>query len=122
VFVPEMDETTAPEPELAGYHDFPLHLPIRLRRWQDVSPILVAEVVSEEDPDKDLIRNVELYEDVRSIREYWIFDPRADADHPTLRIYRRRGARWQRPIDIASGETYTTRFLPGFALVVDPAI
>lgn len=122
VFVPEQDEVTAPEPDLAGYRDFPLHVPIRQRRWQDVSPILVAEIVSDDDPDKDLVRNVELYENVPSIREYWVFDPRADADHPTLRVYRRRGARWQRPIDVASGETYTTRLPPGFVLVVDPSV
>jgi Uma2 family endonuclease len=120
VFVPEEDEATAPEPDFAGYRDFPLHVPVRERRWQDVSPILVAEVVSEEDPDKDLVRNVELYEAVSSIREYWILDPRADADHPTLRVYRRRGARWQRPIDVAPGGTYATRLLPDFTLVLDP--
>jgi Uma2 family endonuclease len=120
VFVPDADEVTAPEPDFTGYQGFPLHLPIRLRRWQDVSPILVAEIVSADDPDKDLVRNVELYEGVASIREYWILDPRTDADNPTLRVYRRRGSRWQRPIDVASGETYTTRLLPDFSLTLDP--
>ena len=66
------------------------------------------------------LRNVELYLRVPSIREYWIFDPRQDPDRPTLRVYRRRGSRWQRPVDVAPGETYTTPLLPGFALLLDP--
>jgi Uma2 family endonuclease len=119
VIVPGEDETTNPEPDLAGYRDFPHHLPLAEVSWDDVSPILVAEVVSEDDPDKDLVRNVGLYLRVPSIREYWVFDPRDDPDRPTLRVYRRRGTRWQRPLDVAPGETYTTRLLPGFALLLD---
>jgi Uma2 family endonuclease len=120
VFVPDRPRVTNPEPDLAAYHDFPLDRPLRQRRWQDVSPILVAEVLSPEDPDKDLVRNVELYFQVPSIREYWLFDTRAEgADRPTLKVHRRRGGRWQ-VIDVAFGETYTTRLLPGFELVVDP--
>jgi Uma2 family endonuclease len=120
VYVPGRDEETNPEPDLAAYHDFPRHLPIREQSWENVSPILVAEVVSEDDPGKDLERNVELYGQVPSIREYWILDPRADADHPSLTVYRRRGRRWQNPVLVAPGETYTTRLLPGLGLLVDP--
>lgn len=120
VYVPDRPEATQPEPDLAAYQDFPRHLPIGTINWRDLSPILVAEVVSEDDPDKDLVRNVELYLEVPSIREYWILDPRADPNNPTLRVYRRRGQRWQRPIDIAPGETYTTRLLPDFTLLLDP--
>jgi Uma2 family endonuclease len=120
VFVPDRPGITNPEPDLAAYHDFPLHLPLRRRRWQDVSPVLVAEILSPEDPDKDLVRNVRLYLQVPSIREYWLFDSRAEgADRPTLRVHRRWGGRW-RVIDVAFGETYTTKLLPGFELVVDP--
>ena len=120
VFVPDRPGVTNPEPDLAAYHDFPLERPLRQRRWQDVSPVLVAEVVSPEDPDKDLVRNAELYLQVPSIREYWLFDTRAEsADRPTLRVHRRRGSRW-RVIDVAFGETYTTKLLPGFELVIDP--
>jgi Uma2 family endonuclease len=57
---------------------------------------------------------------VPSIREYWIFDPRVDPDHPTLTVYRRRGRGWQNPIGVTPGETYTTKLLPGLELGVDP--
>jgi Uma2 family endonuclease len=120
VFVPRRRSGTQPEPDLAAFADFPLHLPIRSVQREDVSPLLVAEFVSEDDPDKDLVRNVEVYERVPSVREYWIIDPRADADRPDLRVYRRRGQRWQKPIDVPAGGTYTTRLLPGFTLTVDP--
>jgi Uma2 family endonuclease len=120
VYVPGREEATNPEPDLAAYSDFPRHLLIREQSWENISPILVAEVVSEDDPGKDLERNVELYAQVPSIREYWILDPRADADRPTLTVYRRRGRRWQNPILVPPGETYTTRLLPGLELLVDP--
>jgi Uma2 family endonuclease len=119
VFVPGRRRPTAPEPDLVAYHDFPLHLPARQQRWQDVSPLLVIEVLLADTADKDLERNVALYLQVPSIREYWIVDPRIDPDHPSLTVYRRRGRRWQNPIEIAAGETYTTRLLPDFSLVLD---
>jgi len=120
VFVPDRPGVTNPEPDLAAYHDFPLDLPAEQVQWQDVSPVLVVEILSPEDPDKDLVRNVELYFQVPSIREYWLFDTRAEgADRPTLRVHRRWGGRW-RVIDVAFGETYATKLLPGFELVVDP--
>jgi Uma2 family endonuclease len=105
VYVPGREEATCPEPDLAAYRDFPRHLPIRDHSWESISPILVAEIVSEDDPVKDLQRNVDLYVQVPSIREYWILDPRADADRPTLTVYRRRGRRWQNPIAVGPGET-----------------
>lgn len=120
IYLPERAKTTNPEPDLAAYRNFPKHLPYRELAWRDVSPILVAECLSEEDPRKDLVRNVELYLHAPSIREYWILDPREVPDHSILRVYRRRGERWQRPIDLGPGETYTTRLLPGFALLLDP--
>src|SRR5262245_16837353 len=42
VFIPAEEETTAPEPDVAAYQDFPHHLPRRQLRWQDVSPLLVV--------------------------------------------------------------------------------
>lgn len=120
IYVPDEEEATSPEPDLAGYHDFPRGRPIREMTWRDVSPVLVAEIVSDDDPEKDLERNVDLYLRVPSIREYWVLDPRADPDRPTLLVYRRRGSRWQRPINVAPGDTYTTRLLPGFELLLDP--
>jgi Uma2 family endonuclease len=120
VFVPGRPGVTNPEPDVAAYHGFPLDLPFREVRWQDYSPVLVVEVLSLDDPDKDLVRNVELYLEVPSIREYWIVDTRDDPEQPTMQVYRRRGRRWQRPIDVATGETYTTRLLPGFELTLAP--
>ena len=120
LFIPTRDKATRPEPDISVYADFPFHVPTRQRRWQDVSPVLVVEVISESDPKKDLVRNVELYADVPSIKEYWVLDPRPDPDRPALRVYRRRGKGWQKPIDVPYGETYTTKLLPGFTLVVDP--
>ncbi len=120
VFVPEHRVTTCPEPDVAAYCNFPLDRPFRELRWQDVSPILVVEVLSEDDPDKDLVRNVDLYLRVPSIREYWILDTlREGPDRPYLLLNRRWRGRW-RPLEVAPGGTYTTRLLPGFELVVDP--
>jgi Uma2 family endonuclease len=119
VFVPRRKRVTCPQPDVAAYHDFPVHLPIRKLRWQDVSPILVVEVLSSADPDKDLVRNVQLYWQVPTIKEYWVLDVRDDPDRPTLTVYRRRSKRW--PVMHHSfGETYTTPLLPGFELIVDP--
>ncbi len=119
VFVPGEEERTSPEPDLAAYRDYPFHIPKQQRDWRQIHPVLVVEVVSDDDPDKDLVRNVSLYLQVPSIREYWILDPRGDADYPALLVYRRRGSRWQRPIRVAGGGTYTTRMLPDFSLVLD---
>jgi Uma2 family endonuclease len=120
VFVPDHPGVTAPEPDVAAYRDFPLDRPLAERRWQDVSPLLVAEVLSEDTADKDLVRNRNLYLQVPSIREYWILDPRVSPDRPALTVYRRRGRQWQRAITVAAGGAYTTRLLPGFSLVLDP--
>jgi Uma2 family endonuclease len=120
VFVPGRPEETVPEPDLAAYRDFPLRLPFEDLNWRDVSPVLVGEVLSRNDPAKDLVRNVALYLQVPSVREYWVFDARVDAERPTLLVHRRRSRRWQPVIEVGFGETYTTRLLPGFELVVDP--
>ena len=121
MFVPGHNDLTNPEPDLAAYHNFPRRSRFRELSWRLVSPLLVAEVMSDDDPRKDLIRNVDLYRQVPSIREYWIIDPREDPDRPTMRcVYRRRGRGWQKPIDLAFGDTYTTPMLPDFALRIDP--
>lgn len=120
VFLPRRRETTCPEPDLAVYHDFPFDQPIRDLIWEELSPVLVAEVLSESDPFKDLIRNVNLYLQVPSIEEYWILDGQDDADKPSLLVYRRRGKQWQKPREISYRESYATPLLPGFKLVVDP--
>jgi Uma2 family endonuclease len=118
VFVPARHNITAPEPDVAAFRGFPVNTPADQIRWQDHSPLLVVEVLSPDNADKDLERNVALYLEVPSIKEYWLFDTREDADYPTLTVHRRRGSKW-RIINIAPGETYSTRLLPGFELVND---
>jgi Uma2 family endonuclease len=111
--VPGRARPSQAQPDVTVYHGFPSHLPIRSVKWRDISPVLVVEVVSEDNPEKDLVRNVEIYEQVPSIREYWILNPLEDPDHPPLKVYRRRGGSWQLPIDVPAGSIYTTRLLPG---------
>jgi Uma2 family endonuclease len=118
VFIPDREDLTVPEPDLAAYRNFPLRLSVDEVRWEDVSPLLVGEILSSEDPDKDLQRNVGLYLQVPSIREYWIVDSRQSADQPALTVHRRHGKRW-RVVEVAAGGTYTTRLLPGFQLKLD---
>jgi Uma2 family endonuclease len=119
VFVPDRPGVTNPEHDVAAYRDYPLDQDLDADDWRDVSPILVIEILGD-DPHKDLVRNLELYLQVPTIREYWVIDTRLSASRPTLYVYRRRGQRWQQVIEVPYGETYTTRLLPGFELVVDP--
>lgn len=121
VYLPNRRATTCPEPDIAAYENYPLHLPRSRRHWRTIHPVLVAEVVSPDTPEKDVERNVELYLEAASVREYWILDPNLNPDAPDLRVYRRRGKNWQKPIDVPFGAAYETpRLLPGFRLVVDP--
>jgi Uma2 family endonuclease len=120
VFVHARRRETIPEPDVTAYRDVPLHLPLRQLHWRNVSPVLVAEGFSGRDPEKDLIRNVQLYLEVPTIREYWIVNGSEDPERPSLIVYRRRGRRWQRPIEVGYRETYTTPLLPGFRLRIDP--
>lgn len=119
VFVPGAQKTTCPEPDLVAYRNFPLETSLKELRWHQVSPFLVVEIPSADDPDKDFVRNVELYLRVPTIKEYWILDTLADPDQPRLLVHRRHGSRW-RVIEVAFGETYTTPLLPGFKLLLDP--
>lgn len=120
VFVHSRPATTVPEPDLALYADFPHQLPPSQMRWQDVSPILVVEILSEDTSNKDLVRNVELYREVPSIQEYWILDTLEDHDYPTLFVHRRRGRNWRKqPIRVEPGMTYTTPVLPGFSFTLN---
>jgi Uma2 family endonuclease len=119
VFVPESEEgVTAPEPDIAGYQSFPNDIPEDEVNWDDVSPLVVVEVISPDNADKDLTRNVPLYLQVPTIREYWIVDPRESYERPSMLVYRRRGQRWQKAIRVKAGGTYTTPLLPDFILVL----
>jgi Uma2 family endonuclease len=123
VFVPDVEEgVTAPEPDIVAYRDFPRGLTNEEENqlnWRDVSPVVVVEIISADTADKDLERNVDLYLQVPSVREYWIVDTRESHRRPSLLIYRRRGQRWQKPILIAPGGVYTTKLLPDFRLVLN---
>jgi Uma2 family endonuclease len=120
VFVPGRRRTACPEPDLSAYCDALLGGPIDARDWRLVSPVLVVEVLKNSDPFKDLVRNVGLYLQVPSIREYWILDGRYSADEPTLMVRRRRGKNWLKPREVVYGAAYTTPLLPGFKLIIDP--
>jgi Uma2 family endonuclease len=119
VFVPSRRRVTAPEPDVAAYRNYPLDLPWDSVRWQDVSPVLVVEVLSLDDPDKDLVRNVDLYLQVPSIKEYWLFDTRDNPERLRLQVRRRHGGRC-RLLEFGPGDSYTTKLLPDFTLILDP--
>ena len=121
VVIPGHAGVSAPQPDVAAYQNFPTE---RFDdddfSWNEVFPILVAEIVSPDSPDKDYYRNVTLYEQEQRIREYWIVDPRGGINNRTMRVYRRRAGKWQRPIEIGPGGKYTTKLLPGFCLRLEP--
>ena len=119
VFIPGRKRATVPEPDIAAYSDFPHHKPLREVHWRDLSPMLVVEVLVEGGPEKDLERNVELYFEQPSIKEYWVLDGRDNPDEPTLIQHRRYGSRWV-VRDYPYGTTFATKLLPGFALTIDP--
>ncbi|HKB02183.1 MAG TPA: Uma2 family endonuclease [Gemmataceae bacterium] len=119
VIVPGSRRRTTPEPDLAAYAGYPLEEPLGRIQWEDVSPILVAEVLYAADPHKDLVRNVGLYLRVPSIREYWVLDARDFPNQPRLIVHRRRGKKWLTR-EYLYGETYETKLLPGFRLRIDP--
>ena len=119
VFVPDPNVTTFTRTDVACYANFARRFDPDAD-WRDYSPILVVEVLSSDDPDKDLIRNRRLYLQTPCIREYWILDPRGGEEELTLLVYRRRGRRWAPCLTVAAGETYTTPLLPGFSLLLDP--
>jgi Uma2 family endonuclease len=118
VFVHARENATVPEPDVAAFTDFPLDAPFLDVFWQDLSPVLVCEVLRS-DIVKDLERNVDLYLAVPSIREYWVLDAWDDPEHPTLIQHRRYGKRWVVK-RFEYGTTFTTKLLPGFSLLIDP--
>lgn len=119
VFVDEREGATVPEPDIAAFRDLDPDADLEAVRWQDLAPVLVCEVLVESDPDKDLVRNVELYFEVPSIREYWVLDGRVSVTRPTLIQRRRYGTKWV-VREYPYGSTFTTKLLPGFTLLIDP--
>jgi Uma2 family endonuclease len=118
VYVGERDDVSYPEPDISVFKDYPLERRFDMR-WTEVSPVLVVEVLDPDNPQKDTIRNVDVYLAVPSIKEYWILDIREGAATPSLIVNRRHGRSW-RVKTIAFGDTYETKLLPGFELTVDP--
>jgi Uma2 family endonuclease len=118
VFLPVRSRTSTPEPDLALYAEIPAEIS-RDTNWDELDPILVAEILVEGDFWKDLSRNPKLYLKVPSIREYWVLDGSVDPARPTLIQFRRFGKKWARmPYPYRS--KFTTKLLPGFSLVIDP--
>ena len=118
VFVQRRPDDTIPEPDIAAYSDYPLDRKYSGIKWSDVSPVLVCEILLH-NPVKDLERNVELYFEVPSIKEYWVLDARDNPEQPTLIQHRRHGKRWV-VRSFPYGSTFTTKLLPGFSLLIDP--
>ena len=119
VFIPDAPELTVPEPDIAVYKEDLNDFADGESNWPDFSPVIVCEVLLDADPEKDLVRNVELYWQVPSIREYWILDGRENPNQPLLIARRRHGSRWLIQ-EVPYGEVYRTPTLPGFELLIDP--
>jgi Uma2 family endonuclease len=119
VFLPEAVRLTVPEPDLAAYAQFPEESEFDEVNWEDISPVLVAEVLVGGSIEKDLGRNPPLYLAVPSIKEYWVLDGSDVTRQPTLIQHRRRGKRWV-VTHYPYQSTFTTPLLPGFKLVIDP--
>ncbi len=113
VFVPSDSAETAPEPDIAVCSEEPLE------DWRDAEPFIVGEVMRSDSVDKDLFRNVGLYWSIPSIKEYWVFDIRKDAQRPVLLVYRRGKKRWDAQ-EYPAEAIYETSLLPGLKLKISP--
>lgn len=118
VFVGERDDVSYPEPDISVFKDFPLSRRFAMK-WREVSPVLVVEVLDPDNPEKDTVRNVEVYLAMPSIQEYWILDIAEGAATPSLVVRRRHGDKWRKKT-VKFGKKYATDLLPGFELTVDP--
>ena len=87
--------------------------PELLRDWVHGAPDLVVEVASDSTRKRDETIKRSLYER-QGVVEYWIVDPEIDV----LRMYRRNGDRFERPVELsrAAGDVLTTALLPGLEL------
>lgn len=114
VYIPDRPGPTRPRPDLAVYRDFPDPPP---RTWDDISPIVVAEVISDRRAEKDTVRNRHLYWAAAAIAEYWIIDPRRSWSAPTLIALHRpaRGDFWNEQV-VPFGKIWRSKALPRFAL------
>ena len=76
-------------------------------------PDLVIEIVSKATRKRDETTKRHLYERT-GVTEYWVVDPELDV----VRVYRRRGERFERPeeLSLEAGDSLTTAVLPGLEL------
>jgi Uma2 family endonuclease len=117
----EREADTCPEPDLAVFRNVPSQPLVAEVRWQTLEPLVVVEVISPDQAEKDTVRNVELYLDVPTVQEYWIVDPQITPAQPTLRVRRRLNRRrWRAEIVIPHGGTYAAPTLPGLTLTFNP--
>jgi Uma2 family endonuclease len=74
------------------------------------APDLVIEIGSPSTRQRDETIKRQLYERT-NVTEYWIVDPEIDV----IRVYRRSGARFARPMELSreNGDVLTTALLPG---------
>jgi Uma2 family endonuclease len=77
------------------------------------APELVVEIGSPDTRSRDETIKKRLYERW-GVTEYWVVDPEIDV----VRIYRRSGTTFERPIELAreAGDTLTTPLLPGLEM------
>jgi Uma2 family endonuclease len=75
---------------------------------------LVVEVVSEDDPVRDLVQKRHEYAQAK-IPEYWIANPLTE----TVLVYRLKGTRYPKADQYGRGATATSSLLPGFSVIVD---
>ena len=119
VCVPDGGSWTSPSPDILAYREYPVNRSLRDMRWEDVSPILVADAIVDTPSERVFERNLELFVRVPSILEYWILDGSENADRPTLVVHIRSGRDWL-VTRYGYGEMFATELLPGFALLIDP--
>jgi Uma2 family endonuclease len=76
-------------------------------------PELVIEIASKSTRKRDETIKRRLYERM-GVSEYWVVDPEVD----TIRLYRRDGDRFARPIELSreAGDMMTTALLPGLEM------
>ena len=86
-----------------------------LKDWVRGAPDIVIEVASPSTRRRDETIKRRLYEGF-GVVEYWIADPDLDA----MRIHRRQGGGFERPIELSSeaGDVLTTPLLPGLQLLL----
>jgi len=80
------------------------------------APDLVVEIGSPSTRQRDETIKRRLYER-KGVSEYWVVDPELDV----VRVYRREGERFGRPLELSreAGDTLTTPLLPGLTLPLE---